>query len=267
LLVASSLSVLCVLSLLLRAPHVIQEPPYKYYSDVYIHTRYSIAYLRASLAFHTRKMSTASIPQHRSAHHEFDDDCKECLRANLKWEKAGRERTEAGRDLAAQELIRFSTLAMYAKRNLKVPNETASSPHCHTNHIPAKKMGGLEIPVIDLGTNFWDHRVSDSLPSSFDSETGVNSTATILVFEIIRALGLKGAVEPVQKTPMMDTTPDISLRLISNKLVASTIEGKRNPGEKLRDPKCLGVTPKLQAKCSSNSSWSRPTSVQRKSVS
>jgi hypothetical protein len=153
------------------------------------------------------------------------------LEASDKKLEASDKKLEAyDKKLEAQsnELKQFPTLRELAASNLVVHNETASSAHTHTNHMPASTKV-RPAPLIVLAEEFWDRRSRFRPPTSVDSEADVNFHICILLNEVIDALGLRNVVEPAMNVPMMDTAPDIGLKIVANKLLAATIEGKKTP--------------------------------------
>jgi hypothetical protein len=134
---------------------------------------------------------------------------------------------------------KFPSFRDLTEEELHIQNETASSAHTATGHLPAA-VTEMDIPEFTLPDAFLDFRPSLRVKSSFDSEPSVSASVEALVSQVIHALGFKFVLEAELEIPMMDTIPDVILKLVLNKVLAGTIEVKKHPKTKGEREKIFG---------------------------
>ena len=125
------------------------------------------------------------------------------------------------------------------KRKMTIPNETASTAHTDTGHHPAK-YDRMEIPDYTLPETLLNFRPMFRGMTSHDSEPSVSASVNALVREIIYGLKFEHIVDSQLEVPMMDTVPDVILKVIRNKLLAGTVEVKKDPKSASEREKIFG---------------------------
>eukprot|EP00978_Attheya_sp_CCMP212_P037013 scaffold171781_cov44-Attheya_sp.AAC.1 len=170
-----------------------------------------------------------------SSYCRLQEENKEVKEENKEVKEENKEVKRKNLDLENQ----FPSFRALMKRKLCIQNETASSAHTDTGHLPAN-VNTMDIPDFTLPNTFLDFRPRLREKVSFDSKASVSASVEALVGEVIQALGFEGVLEAELEIPMMDTIPDVILKLVSNKVLAGTIEVKTHPKTKGEHRKIFG---------------------------